>query len=39
VEAGAVYQVGLLVPGLAVFGSGISTAANLALLLDMTVAG
>ena len=41
VTAGAVHEVGLLVPGLAVFGfgSGISTAANLALMLDMTVAG
>ncbi len=41
VAAGAVHQVGLLVPGLAVFGfgSGISTAANLALMLDMTVTG
>jgi len=41
VAAGAVHQVGLLMPGLAVFGfgSGISTAANLALMLDMTVAG
>jgi BCD family chlorophyll transporter-like MFS transporter len=41
VAAGAVHEVSLLVPGLAVFGfgSGISTAANLALMLDMTVAG
>ena len=41
VAAGAVHQVGLLMPGLAVFGfgSGISTAANLALMLDMTVTG
>lgn len=41
VLAGAVGRVSLLMPGLVVFGfgSGISTAANLALMLDMTVAG
>ena len=41
VAAGAVHRVDFLIPGLAVFGfgSGISTAANLALMLDMTVAG
>lgn len=39
--AGVLNNVGLLVPSLLLFGfgSGVSTAANLALMLDMTVAG
>jgi BCD family chlorophyll transporter-like MFS transporter len=39
--AGVLHQVGLLLPSLVLFGfgSGISTAANLALMLDMTIAG
>jgi BCD family chlorophyll transporter-like MFS transporter len=41
VAAGGLDRVQLLMPGLVVFGfgSGVSTAANLALMLDMTVAG
>ncbi|MCX6016349.1 MAG: BCD family MFS transporter [Chloroflexales bacterium] len=41
VLAGVLDQVGLLLPSLLLFGfgSGISTAANLALMLDMTIAG
>ena len=41
VLAGVFHQVGLLIPSLVLFGfgSGISTAANLALMLDMTIAG
>ena len=39
--AGVLHQVGVLIPSLVLFGfgTGISTAANLALMLDMTVAG
>jgi BCD family chlorophyll transporter-like MFS transporter len=41
VMAGVLHQVGLLLPSLVLFGfdQGISTAANLALMLDMTIAG
>lgn len=39
--AGLLYRVDLLIPGLAIFGfgAGLSTATNLALMFDMTVAG
>lgn len=41
VAAGLIHRVELLIPGLVVFGfgSGIATASNLALMLDMTIAG